>query len=296
MLLKRLVTESESGRRLSTFLRREMGLSNALLKRLKAQNALLVSGQPVHADYLLHPGDLVTVDLALTELPSALVPEAGPLDICFEDAYFLVVNKPSGLAVHPSRAKPSGTLANFAAGYLGGPVHLISRLDRDTSGLVLLAKSAYAKAAGIQAMQGAEKIYAALTFGRFDPPAGRIQLPIGRDKQPGSLRRVVDAAGQAASTLYWSLQHWGPGSLLHFRLETGRTHQIRVHCAYMGHPILGDRLYGTEESQTLSLALGISRQQLHARSLRFRHPFTGQQVSLCIPADFEKEVPPWAGT
>ena len=286
MLLEHQVTAQEAGKKLSVLLRHSMGLSAALLKRLKAQNALIVDGLPVHADFRPQAGACISLDLGLTELPSDLIPEAGPLDIVFEDAYFLAVNKPAGLAVHPSRSKNTGSLANFAAFYLNGPVHIVNRLDRDTSGLVLLAKSAYAKSAGIQALHCAEKEYVGLVFNRFAPDKGRIDLPIARETQPGSMRRLVLPGGQPAATRYETLADFGTYSRVRFLLETGRTHQIRVHCAHLGHPILGDRLYGSEASQALSAALHISRQQLHAQSLSFTHPFSGVALHLFVPAPF----------
>lgn len=286
MLLEHSVMEAEAGKRLSLVLRRSLGLSATLIKRLKAKNALIVDGQPVHADHILRPGQRICVDLALTERPPDLLPQPGPLDIVFEDGYFLVLNKPAGLAVHPSRGKNTGTLANFAAHYLGGTVHVVNRLDRDTCGLVLLAKSAYAKAAGIEALKAGEKTYLALVFGAFSPPEGRICLPIAREARPGSMRRLVSPAGQPAVTGYETLARYEGYSRVRFFLETGRTHQIRVHCAHLGCPILGDRLYGTAESQALSRALAIPCQQLQAQSLCFSHPFTGAALALSLPPAF----------
>lgn len=286
MLLEQIAAEKDRNMALSRFLRYRMGLSDALIKRLKANNALIVSGKAVHADYRLRPGEKVSVDLALAEEDTALVPEEGPLDILFEDSWFLAVNKPAGILTHPSPVKYKGTLLNYAAGYLKAPVHAVNRLDRDTSGIVLLAKSAHAMRLGAEAMKAGKKIYTGLVYGSFSPETGRIDLPIDRVKEARSQKREVSPAGQPAATGYETLARFDEYSRLRFLLETGRTHQIRVHCSHLGHPILGDRLYGTEASQALSRTLGISRQQLHAESLEFTHPQNGVLISVFAPAPF----------
>ena len=284
MLLEHLVAENEANRPLSQLLKRNMGLSDALIKRLKSKNGLIVSGRPVHADYRPRRGEKISVDLALAEEDTALVPEEGPLDILFEDSWFLAVNKPAGILTHPSPVKYKGTLLNYAAGYLKAPVHAVNRLDRDTSGIVLLAKSAHAMRLGAEAMKAGKKIYTGLVYGSFSPETGRIDLPIDRVKEARSQKREVSPAGQPAATGYETLASFDGYSRLRFLLETGRTHQIRVHCAHLGHPILGDRLYGTAASQALSRTLGISRQQLHAESLEFTHPQNGALISVFAPA------------
>lgn len=270
---------------LGAFLRRELGLSSTLVKRLKGTEAVLVNGKPAWMDFRLSPGDRVTV--CLDEAPPDFPAEDGPLDILYEDEALLALDKPPGLPVHPTAARQSGTLANFAAGYFRSTgqrcgVHTATRLDRDTFGVVLLAKNAHvhARLSAMQRAGSVEKEYLAAVFGAPPAEAGTVDLPIAR--QPGaSLRRMVSPDGAAAVTRYEILERGVQASLLRLRPETGRTHQLRVHCAALGCPILGDRDYGTEKSRALSAAWGIASQQLCAASLRLRHPLGGGNLTLC---------------
>jgi 23S rRNA pseudouridine1911/1915/1917 synthase len=221
------------------------------------------------------------------------VPEAGGLDILYEDAGLLAVNKPSGVLTHPSRSRYTGTLANHAAGYLekttgDGRCHAVNRLDRDTSGIVLFAKNSYMKARASEALSApnAKKEYLALVFGAMEPGSGTIDLPIKRLREEDMLR-VAAADGQRAVTHYETVGNgYGPSgtvSLLLLSLETGRTHQIRVHCLALGHPVLGDHLYCTEESGELSARLGILTSALHARRLAFVEPVSHRPLVIEAP-------------
>ena len=276
-------TASRSGK-LLTFLRRELGLSSSLVKRLKWQNAFLVDGQPVHTDHPVTPGSLITV--LLDEHTPAFPPEDGPLDLLYEDDALLAVDKPAGLLMHPSFYRDTGTLANRLLGYYqrtGQPcaVHPVSRLDRDTFGVVLLAKNAHIHAKMMEALQTGQvhKTYEALVLGCPEPDHGVWTFPIARCGG-GSLLREVHPDGQAAETQYEVLARFDGCAHLQLRPVTGRTHQLRVHCAHVGCPILGDPQYGSEAALALAKQFSLPHQQLCAVSLAFSHPITGQTMTL----------------
>lgn len=266
--------------RLSSFLRGEMHMSSGLMNKLKWGDGIRVNDIPQRTNYPVRPGDVITV--ALAEQAPEYPAEEGPLAICYEDDFLLVVDKPAGMLIHPSRARNEGTLANLVAGYYRrtgqkGAFHPVTRLDRDTFGIVLLAKSAYAHAL-LQETQ-VRKTYHALTFGGPQDDIGTIDAPIARRPLP-SLLRYVDAEGKPSVTEYQVLQRQERLCKLSLRPVTGRTHQLRVHCAYMGYPILGDPQYGSQESQALSAELGLKHQQLCAKRLEFPHPITGELLVL----------------
>ena len=293
MILRYTVPQQSGSKKLLTVLKAEMHLSASLVRRLKHVQAIYVDGRPVYTDHVVAPGEKITADLLAAEPACDIVPENGPLTILFEDKCFLAADKPSGLLVHPSRARYMGTLANYVAGYLlnsggSGCCHAVNRLDRDTSGIVLFAKNSHWKALGSRALRGseAEKDYLALVEGVPEGPSGTIDLPIRRQRS-GDMLRIVADDGQRAVTHFETVAttsyDGADVSLLHLVLETGRTHQIRVHCLAMGHPLLGDNLYHTASSQALSERLGIRTQALHAGRLQFRHPLTEELVTLTAP-------------
>ena len=272
-------TASREGKLLS-FLRRELALSSSLVKRLKWKGALLLNGQPAHTDAPVRPGDVIQVllDETIPEFP----PEAGPLDILYEDDALLAVDKPAGLLMHPSFYRNTGTLANRVLGYYqetGQPcaVHPVSRLDRDTFGVVLLAKNAHIHARLMDAMAQGQlhKTYEALIFGGPAADDGSWDFPIAR-KGGGSLLREVRPDGQTAVTRFRVLRRFETCTQIQLEPVTGRTHQLRVHCAHTGCPILGDPQYGSEASQALSAQMGLPHQQLCAVRLEFPHPLTGE--------------------
>lgn len=277
------VTAGRSGR-LSTFLKRELGLSTGLMNRLKWNDRILVNGVPRHADFPVAEGDVITA-LLDDEVP-AYPAEEGPLRILYEDDHLLAVDKPAGILIHPSRSRDSGTLANYVVYYYQqtgqkSAFHPVTRLDRDTFGVVLLAKNAHVHAAmnTLHAQGGIRKTYHALVFGTPEPDSGTIDAPIARLPLPSLLRRV-DPAGKPSVTEYRVLERRDRCSLLELRPITGRTHQLRVHCAYMGFPILGDPQYGSPESMELSRQLGLESQLLCAQKLEFIHPVTGEPLRL----------------
>ena len=270
--------------RLSSFLKQELGLSTGLMNKLKWNEKLFVNGIPRHADYSVQTGDVIT---ALLDEEKPLYPaEEGAISVLFEDEHLLCVEKPAGMLIHPSRSANSGTLANFVAYYFeqtgqNCAFHPITRLDRDTFGVVLLAKNAHIHALcnDLHNKGLLEKTYEAQVLGRPDRKEGEIDAPIARKPLP-SLLREVSPTGKPSLTAYRLLKDYGNYSILSLRAITGRTHQLRVHCAYMGFPILGDPQYGNEESRALSEQMGYTTQRLCARSIAFPHPITGEQ--LCI--------------
>jgi len=272
-------TAERSGK-LLTFLRRELGLSSSLVKRLKWQNAFRVNGHPVHTDHAVCVGDVITADLS-EETPD-FPPEDGELEILYEDDALLAIDKPPGLLMHPTFYRTTGTLANRLLGYYqktgqSCAVHPVSRLDRDTFGVTLFAKNAHIHAAMVRAHKdGAmEKIYHALALGAPDLDEGIWQWPIAR-VDGGSLLRQVHPDGQPAQTRYRVLSRQENTCLLELQPITGRTHQLRVHCAYAGCPILGDPQYGGAGAQRPEL----THQQLLAARLTFCHPITGTTLIL----------------
>lgn len=290
MILRYVATAADEGKKVYMVLRRELMVSDGLVRRLKQAGTIFVNGDSVYTDRRLLPGETLTANITAAEPPCDLVPEAGDLEILYENEGLLAVNKPSGVITHPSRSRYTGTLANFVAGYLektagDGHCHAVNRLDRDTSGVVLFAKSSYmkARAAGALGEPDAEKAYATIICGRMEEVAGTINQPIRRLEEK-NMRRIVSPDGQRAVTHYETLASIDVQghcvSLLRIRLETGRTHQIRVHFHHAGHPVLGDILYYSEESRTVSEALGIPTQALHAQKLTFTEPLSGQRLTL----------------
>lgn len=270
--------------RLSSFLKEEMGMSTGLMNRLKWKDQLFVNGVAQHTDFAVKPGDVITVPL---EEPKPEYPaEDGDLTVIYEDDHILVVDKPAGMLIHPSRGKNDGTLANLVVGYYRrtgqrSAFHPVTRLDRDTFGIVLLAKNAHAHA--LLQQSDLQKTYHALTLGGPAEDSGAIDAPIARKPLP-SLLRCVHPEGKPSLTEYRVLRR-GEVCLLALRPVTGRTHQLRLHCAHMGFPILGDPQYGSDESIAWSEARGIRGQRLCAKRLEFTHPITG--VAMTLESDME---------
>ena len=269
--------------RLSSFLKEEMGMSTGLVNRLKWQNKIYVNGISRHNDFRVQPGDVITA--ALDEETPQYPAEDGALTVLFEDDHILAVDKPAGMLVHPSRATMVGTLANRVLGYYektgqSCAFHPITRLDRDTFGVVLLAKNAHVHALlnQLQAEGKLRKTYHALVLGGPEQDEGVIDAPIARKPLP-SLLRYVGEEGKPSVTEYAVLQRQENTCLLALRPVTGRTHQLRVHCAYMGFPILGDPQYGNDLAKAYAKS-----QQLCAKQIEFLHPVTGEEM--CILSQF----------
>jgi len=258
--------------RLSSFLKEELQLSTGLMNKLKWQDKLFVNGIPRHADFQIQIGDVITVPLA-EETPRYPAEDA-PITILYEDEHLLAVDKPAGMLIHPSRAQFSGTLANRVLGYYqrtgqNCAFHPMTRLDRDTFGIVLLAKNAHIHSLLQQA--DVQKTYHAVVFGHFPMDSGEINAPIGRKPLPSLLREVRED-GKSSLTRYRVLEKSETCTRVELQPVTGRTHQLRVHCAHLGCPILGDPQYGTENSLFFSREKGINTQLLCAKKLELTHP------------------------
>ena len=266
--------------KLSSFLLGELRMSSSLMNKLKWGDGIRVNGAPQRTNYPVLPGDVITVrlDEETPEYPA----EDGELDILYEDDFLLAVDKPAGMLIHPSRSCFSGTLANIVAGYYSrtgqkSAFHPMTRLDRDTFGIVLLAKSAHVHT--LLQQSAVSKTYHALTFGGPLGESGVIDAPIGRKPLP-SLLREIRPDGKPSVTEYAVLWRKDGVCKLALRPITGRTHQLRLHCAYMGFPILGDPQYRIEDSREFSEKLGLTHQLLCAKSIDLIHPMTGRALHL----------------
>lgn len=275
--------------RLSHILREDMKLSAGLVNKLKWQEKILVNDIPRHNDYRVQPGDVVTVPL--DEREPEYPAEDGPLTILYEDEHLLAVDKAPGILIHPSRSRLTGTLANRVWGYYQrtgqkSAFHPMTRLDRDTYGIVLLAKNSHIHT--LLQSGPVVKTYHALVFGGPDVDAGVIDAPIARKPLP-SLLREIRTDGKPSVTEFEVLERYEKLCKLTLRPVTGRTHQLRLHCAHMGFPILGDPQYGTGESRAFSEELGLTHQLLCAVRLEFPHPITGE--SLVLSSQMDAQLP-----
>lgn len=289
-ILTYTVTPEEDGRMVKGILRGSLQLSYTLLKSLKwRENAILLNGQSVHVNAIVHAGDVVSVALSeRTPREDLYCANAAKPDIVYEDDDLLVLNKPAGVAMHPKSGDASApSLAAMLTSYLGeGSVpHFVSRLDKGTSGLLIAAKSGYVHDRLRRALHSSDlrREYRAVAVGRVEPPYGVIDAPIGR-AEGSIIRRCVRTDGLPSLTEYETLQVNDRFTLLRLRPQTGRTHQLRVHMAYLGHPLAGDWLYGTED-KTL-----IARPALHSYELWFTQPVTGQELHFTapIPQDMQR--------
>lgn len=285
------ITDTDAGKTIKEFLGAR-GYSRHLLVLLKRrENGITVNGQWAYVTCQLIKGDILRILLPEEEAPSDIPATPLPLSIVYEDADILVVNKAAGMPVHPSIGNYENTLANAVAYYYrskGEPFtfRCINRLDRDTTGLLILAKHLLSASILSAAMKQREihRTYLALVYGETDPD-GTISLPIGR-KADSIIERQVDREhGETAVTHFETLTQFEDYSLVKLVLETGRTHQIRVHMSALGHPLLGDSLYHPQEDFQL-----ISRQALHSEKLEFAHPITGEMLrfTASLPNDMAK--------
>jgi len=285
-----IIDEENDGLKLGKYLRQKLLMSRNGLVKVKKSESLKVNGCYVHTDKILKTGDRVEFSLP-DQNSENILPEYMDLDIIYEDDYMIVVNKKAGMLIHPSRNHYMGTLANGLMYHLmeagrNVTIRPVNRLDRNTSGLVLFAKSSHVQHL-ISSDSFKDKIvkeYRAIAQGIVEPDSGTIDAPIAIERVH-SIKRVVRADGSKAVTHYRVIERYTDYSLLGIVLETGRTHQIRVHLAHLGHPLLGDDLYGGSQEK-------IERQALHASNIRMLHPITHNNLNLTaeVPEDMMKLI------
>ncbi len=292
-----IVTAGENPKRLDLFLAgREPALSRAAVQRLIDEGKIRVNAEVVKASYRIRPGDRITLLVPRAE-PLDIRPEAIPLEVLFEDTSVLVLNKPAGLVVHPAPGHWSGTLVNALLHHfttpegslstIGGKERpgLVHRLDKETSGVMVVAKSdsAHRALAAQFKHHTITRVYEALVWGRIKKSAGLIELAIGRDMKERKKFSARTARGRASATQYRVRERFRlEATLVEVTPRTGRTHQIRVHLAAIGHPILGDPTYGGRRVRELA-GLVVPRVMLHARTLGFAHPETDQYAEFSAP-------------
>ncbi|MEE8352849.1 MAG: RluA family pseudouridine synthase [Dehalococcoidales bacterium] len=289
----RLVVEAAGGRLDKFVAERCPELSRTQAQKLIEDGDVTVNGETARPGLRLTVGDRIEVRVPPVTA-SSLEPEAIPFGVLYEDDDLLVIDKPAGLPVHPAPGHPGHTLANGILAYLSAPPDtgdalrpgIVHRLDKDTSGVMLVAKNRLAHAGLSRQFKSREvsKVYLALVRGRLSPDRGVIEAAIGRDPRNRKRMAVVaDDRGRAARTRYRVVKYAGNHSLLEVTTETGRTHQIRVHLAAIGHPVVGDATYGPKPAAA-------PRQFLHARRLGFRLPSSGEYVEFesDLPADLEQ--------
>lgn len=290
--LRYTVAPPDDGCTVRDLLTARLGISSSLRKALVRRKGVLLNGECVFLSTVPAPGDVLAVDVTDPDAPSPIVPVDFPLSVLWEDEHLLAVDKPAGITVHAAAlTEEAVTVVGAAAHYLGNTaVHVVNRLDRGTSGVMLIAKSGYMHARCMDLLHTADfsREYRAVCEGVPSPEQGIIDAPIGRDTA-SLLRRCVRSDGQSAVTEYSILDTHHGRSLLRLLPRTGRTHQLRVHMAHIGHPLVGDWLYGTEDKSL------ISRPALHSYQLRFTHPLTGEaiEVTAPLPEDMQRlmEIP-----
>ena len=280
---------ADAGQRLDRWLAGQAGApSRSALQGLMEAGYVRRNGAPANKKDKLAAGDRITLTLPDPQ-PIEAQPQNIPLDIVYEDDHLLVVNKPKGMVVHPAPGNPDGTLVNallyHCRGQLsgvGGAIRpgIVHRIDKDTSGLLVVAKDdlTHQGLSEQMAVHAIHRVYHAVVYGNIRQDAGTIEAPIGRDPRDRKRMAVTPGQGKRACTHWQVLERFGRFTLLACRLETGRTHQIRVHMAHIGHPLASDPVYGPR-----SVIRELQGQCLHAKELGFRHPVTGQEMRFDSP-------------
>jgi 23S rRNA pseudouridine1911/1915/1917 synthase len=270
--------------RVDILLKKYLHLSGTVIRRVKwLPDGILVDGQRVNTRFVPRPGQVLSVRLSDPERHSGILPSPGPLDIIYEDEDLLVLNKAPGVPVHPGPGHFDDTIGNFLLDYydktgVEADFHPVHRLDRGTSGLLVVAKHPHAQEVLKNQLHTAafQRVYLAVCEGAPQPPSGVIDAPLG--PKPGSLvEQTICPDGKPARTQYETLRQSDRRALVRLVLDTGRTHQIRVHMASLGHPLTGDFLYGTEAPDL------IRRPALHSAQLSFLHPITGIKLNFFLP-------------
>ena len=284
----RLIAD-QPGERADQFLARTLPeLTRSAAQRLLEEGAVTLGGLPVKKNYKTSPGDELVLVLP-DPAPIDVLPQDIPLDVVYEDDDVIAVNKPVGLVVHPAAGHPDGTLVNALLYHCGNSLSgingelrpgIVHRIDRDTSGLIIAAKKDFAHLSLAEQLQDHSlyREYEAVCVGNLKEESGTVDAPIFRHPTDRKKMAVNKLQGRRAVTHWSVLEHLGGYTHIQCRLETGRTHQIRVHMAYIGHPLLGDTVYGAKKPWP-----GLAGQCLHARRLSFRHPRTGERMTLECP-------------
>lgn len=276
------VPQSMDGKTVKDVTRSVLSLSSTRLKKAKRiEGGVRVNGQNVFVTYTVHAGDEISIVIEEENAVSEnVVPVFGALDIVYEDEHLMVLNKPANMPVHPSAGHYTDSLANLYAGTVGGVFRPVNRLDAGTSGLMVAARNAHVHALLCKSLHSGdfERRYLAVAEGRFAQQCGTVDAPIAR-AEGSAIRRCVAQDGQRAVTHFRVLRNTERFSLVELVLETGRTHQIRVHMSHIGHPLAGDFLYGTEDENL------IRRAALHAWHIRLKHPITGEML------EFRQDMP-----
>lgn len=291
------LTVSEAGRVDALIARAMPELSRAFVQKLLEDGRVTCRGKPVKKSFRPEPGDVLLIDIPEPEALEVTAEDI-PLDVVFEDRDVIVVNKPKGLVVHPAPGHPDGTLVNALIAHCGDELSgingvlrpgIVHRIDKDTSGLIIAAKNdaAHKCLAAQLADHTLSRTYECIVVGTLRDDAGTVDAPIGRHPTDRKKMCVTEKNSKPAVTHWEALERFPGYTYVRCRLETGRTHQIRVHMAYIGHPILGDTVYGAKKPVP-----GLEGQCLHAKKLRFIHPTTKESVELeCpMPAYFEKTL------
>lgn len=290
------ITAEESGERIDALLARLVPeLTRSAAQRLLEEDLVTLGGVPVKKNRRTEPGEVYAALLPEPELPEP-EPQDIPLDIVYEDADVVVVNKPRGMVVHPAPGHPDGTLVNALLWHCGESLSgvggerrpgIVHRIDKDTSGLIIAAKNDYAHLAlsAQLADRSLSRVYEAVARGEFREESGTVDAPIGRHPTERKRMAVTERGSRPAVTHWEVIARYRGWTHIRCRLETGRTHQIRVHMAYIGHPLLGDMVYGAKKPER-----GLEGQCLHARELKFLHPRTGEAIHLSteLPEYFQQ--------
>lgn len=290
------ITAEESGERIDALLARLVPeLTRSAAQRLLEEGLVTLRGVPVKKNRRTEPGEVYAALLPEPVLPEP-EPQDIPLDIVYEDADVVVVNKPRGMVVHPAPGHPDGTLVNALLWHCGASLSgvggerrpgIVHRIDKDTSGLIIAAKNDYAHLAlsAQLADRSLSRVYEAVARGEFREESGTVDAPIGRHPTERKRMAVTERGSRPAVTHWEVIARCRGWTHIRCRLETGRTHQIRVHMAYIGHPLLGDMVYGAKKPER-----GLEGQCLHARELKFLHPRTGEAIHLSteLPEYFQQ--------
>ena len=300
--MKNNFTGANAGERLDVFLTRmQPELSRSHIQKLIAANNVMVNGLRRKGNFKLKDKDIVEIDIPEPEM-TEILPEDIPLDIIYEDKDIIVINKARGMVVHPAAGVYSGTLVNALMYHcedlsgINGEIRpgIVHRLDKDTTGVMVAAKNdrSHLSLAGQIQAKSAFRIYNALVWGNIKEESGIIRGDIGRDPADRKKMAVVQENGKAAITHFRVLERFGEETLVECRLETGRTHQIRVHMTYIGHPLLGDPKYGLGRHGRIRGGLPINGQALHSLSLELTHPTTEKRMKFVapLPEDMEKLI------